>query len=350
MTRLQHILSLFHDKSGFNELSSSEIHRGLEGKNENISLVTVKRELSSLEKEGYIESIGQGRSTAYRMTNKGRLLMPVDVSVHLIKDPDKRGHEGYNFELFKNTTFDIFSTQELDTLEKATAYYRQKIQGVSDTINQKELERFVIELSWKSSKIEGNTYTLLDTEKLLVNHLEAPGHSHEEAVMILNHKKAFYYIIHGKQQFKLLNRKIIEEVHSLLVEDLNVARNIRLKPVGVTGSAYRPLDNEYQLAEALQDLCDAVNRTSNEYTKALLIILGISYLQPFEDGNKRTARLLGNAILIAYNFSPLSYRSVDEFSYREAMLVFYELNSIMPFKKIFIEQYEFSAHNYTIHV
>lgn len=75
---------------------------------------------------------------------------------------------------------------------------------------------------------------------------------------------------------------------------------------------------------------------------------GLSYIQPFEDGNKRTSRLLANAILLAYNYAPLSYRSVDENDYREAILVFYELNSIMPFKKIFISQYEFAAKNYAV--
>ncbi len=84
------------------------------------------------------------------------------------------------------------------------------------------------------------------------------------------------------------------------------------------------------------------------YAKALLTLLGISYIQPFEDGNKRTARLMANAILLAHSCAPLSYRSVDENDYREAMLVFYELNSIMPFKKIFIDQYMFAAENYLV--
>jgi Fic family protein len=76
--------------------------------------------------------------------------------------------------------------------------------------------------------------------------------------------------------------------------------------------------------------------------------VGISYIQPFEDGNKRTARLMANAILLAHDCAPLSYRSVEENDYREAQMVFYELNSIMPFKKIFIDQYIFSAQNYAV--
>ncbi|MEN9524156.1 MAG: hypothetical protein RL536_225 [Candidatus Parcubacteria bacterium] len=123
---------------------------------------------------------------------------------------------------------------------------------------------------------------------------------------------------------------------------------LREKAVGVTGSIYRPLDNIHQISEALQKLTEAVNRASSPYTKALIALLGLSYIQPFEDGNKRTSRLLCNAILLAHECSPLSYRSVDENSYRGSILVFYELNSIVPFKKIFLEQYVFSAKNYVV--
>lgn len=92
----------------------------------------------------------------------------------------------------------------------------------------------------------------------------------------------------------------------------------------------------------------AISKMRSPYAKAMLALLGISYIQPFEDGNKRTARLAANAVLLAYKCAPLSYRSIDESDYREASLVFYELNSIMPFKKIFISQYEFAAKNYAV--
>ncbi len=88
----------------------------------------------------------------------------------------------------------------------------------------------------------------------------------------------------------------------------------------------------------------------NAFSKALTILLGISYIQPFEDGNKRVARLLCNAALLSDDCAPLSYRSVDENNYRESILVFYEKNSLMPMKKIFIEQYLFSADNYLVGV
>jgi len=118
--------------------------------------------------------------------------------------------------------------------------------------------------------------------------------------------------------------------------------------VGITGTHYRPLKNEVQIREALELLFNYIDSTNSVYEKAILSVLGVSYIHPFVDGNKRTSRLLGNAILISKNYVPLSYRSVDDRDYKEACLVFYEQNSIEPFKKLFIDQYIFAANNYNI--
>jgi len=264
-------------------------------------------------------------------------------------DPDKRyGQKQFNFELFSEMPTSIMSDEELKNLSEATAKYNKKTKDISPTIQKKELERLVIELSWKSSKIEGNTYTLLDTEKLILENKRAEGHSKEEAQMILNHKDAFNYIHQNSAQFKTVTKKNIEEIHSIIVKDLGVGLGLRSKIVGVTGSIYRPIDNTHQIIDALEKLHEAVSRITTPYEKALIALLGISYIQPFEDGNKRTARLMTNAILFAHNCAPLSYRSIDENDYHEAMLVFYELNSLIPMKNIFIDQYLFAAENYAI--
>jgi Fic family protein len=250
--------------------------------------------------------------------------------------------------LIKNFPESIFTDKETLVLETATKEYKQRTTGLPDVIRKKELERLIIELSWKSSKIEGNTYTLLDTEKLILENKAAPGKTKDETQMILNHKEAFEFVQKNKDQFKKLNRGVVEGLHKILVKKLGVGFNLRKKPVGVTGSIYRPLDNEFQIAEALNDLTTKIVNTPSPYIKALLALIGISYIQPFDDGNKRTGRLLANAILMANNLAPLSYRSVEEKDYREATLVFYELNSVIPFKKIFISQYDFAARNYAV--
>ncbi|MBQ6704449.1 MAG: Fic family protein [Opitutales bacterium] len=208
------------------------------------------------------------------------------------------------------------------------------------------MERLGIDLSWKSSQIEGNTYTLLETEKLLKENEEARGRTKEEAQMLLNHKEALRFLVENEDYLENLAVSRIEDVHSLLVKNLNVQRNIRTTRVGITGTNYRPLDNEFQIREALNDTCNLINAKQNVFEKALLAILLISYIQPFSDGNKRTARIVCNALLLANRHCPLSFRTVDSLDYKEALLIFYEQNNLSAFKKIFIEQVEFAVKTY----
>ena len=329
--------------------SSSEIHAALTEQKETLSLVTVKRSLSEMLKSGLLVVSGSGRSTAYKPSIIGRLFAGVNAREYCEIEPDKRyGKPSFNFDLLSGFPQTLFSEEESTQLEQATDEYRRRKKGQPESIRKKELERLTIELSWKSSKIEGNTYTLLDTENLILKNKKAEGKTKEEAKMILNHKDAFEFVLANAGRFKKINRALLEELHKLLVKELGVGFNLRNKPVGVVGSIYQPIDNKYQISEEIDSLSSAIKRIDSPYAKALLAKIGIAYIQPFEDGNKRTSRLLANAVLLAYGLVPLSYRSVDEREYREAILVFYELNSIESIKKIFISQYDFAAKNYAL--
>ena len=330
-------------------LSSSAIHAKIVDEGDKISLVTIKRTLSDMVKSNLLILSGSGPSTSYEVSVIGHLFVSVDARKYCVVEPDKRfGLKRYNFELISSMPMNIFNKDELKVLDIATREYRKRTKNISVAIQKKELERLIIELAWKSSKIEGNTYTLLDTEKLILENKEAKGHDREEAQMILNHKEAFNFIHQNPSFFHELTRTNLEKLHAVLVKDLSINLGLRKKPVGVLGSKYIPLDNGYQIEEAVKDLSGAVSRVKTPYAKALLALVGISYIQPFEDGNKRTARLMANALLVSHSLAPLSYRSVDENEYREAILVFYEINSIMSLKKIFIDQYEFAATNYAV--
>ena len=116
--------------------------------------------------------------------------------------------------------------------------------------------------------------------------------------------------------------------------------------MGITGTAYTPPDNEFQIREYLEKSCDLINTKKSVFEKAMLTVLLISYIQPFEDGNKRAGRITGNAILIENGYCPLSYRSVTPLEYKKAMIIFYEQNNIEAYKKLFMEQYEFAIRNY----
>ena len=342
----QKILALFLKKG---TAKSSEIHAEISKLGETVSLVTVKRALSKMVDVGVLSSVGSGRSASYYISSIGRIFADVDAHSYCSADPDKRyGLKKYNFDLLCSLPERIFSDNELLDLDSATAEYKKRTEQSPQAIQKKELERMIIELSWKSSKIEGNTYTLLDTEKLILENKEAEGHSKKEAQMILNHKDAFNYIHNNSDQFRTVTKKNLENLHAILAKDLGVGLGLREKPVGVVGSIYSPLDNIYQITESVEALGTAVSRMSTAYDKSLVALLGVGYIQPFEDGNKRTSRLMANALLLSHGLAPLSYRSVDENEYREAMLVFYELNSAMPFKKIFMSQYDFAARNYAV--
>lgn len=123
-------------------------------------------------------------------------------------------------------------------------------------------------------------------------------------------------------------------------------KGIRKRRVGITGTNYYPLDNEYQIREALEDSCRLINGKENIFEKALLALVLLSYIQVFSDGNKRIARITSSAILIANKYCPISFRTVDFSDYKKAMLVFYEQNNISAFKKIFIDQFAFAVQTY----
>lgn len=350
MTKITHRQNLILDFIRKRDTASNkEIKEGLQEKIGLLDRVTIIRDLEALIAQSLIKQTGKGRNVRYEENIKNKLLIFFDVEGYFGIPTDKRNlsNERFNFKVFKYLNNSLFSETEFNKLDKLNNDYQKRIENLSPVILKKEFERLTIELSWKSSQIEGNTYSLIDTEILIKENKEAKGHTKEEAQMILNHKKALDYILDKKSEFKKMTLGKIENIHSLIVENMGVKKNIRKGLVGITGTKYRPLDNEFQIEEALEKMILVVNKKEiHPLIKSLMSILLISYIQPFEDGNKRTARLLGNAILLANNYCPLSYRSIDENDYKKATLLFYEQNSARFFKELFIQQFEFSLNNY----
>lgn len=164
--------------------------------------------------------------------------------------------------------------------------------------------------------------------------------------MLLNHKEALDFILENPDYLNPLQVSKIEDIHSVLIKELDVERNLRKRRVGISGTNYKPLDNEFQIIEALERTCQLINGKQNVFEKSLLALVLISYIQPFMDGNKRTARIVSNAILINQRYCPISFRTVDAVEYKKAMLLFYEQNNISSFKEIFINQFEFAVNTY----
>lgn len=313
-----------------------------------VSERTIKRDLAELVKTEVLTTRGGGRSLTYEVRLPGRFFLPIETNSYNEIDPDKRAGvlPDYQFSLWQEWPDTLFNRDERTKLAAHTVSYQTKVAAQSADIRQRELERFVIELSWKSSRIEGNTYTLLDTELLLREGIASKSNTKEETQMILNHKTAFTFVREEFTRGKALTRAHLEKIQSLLLFELLTDIGFRKSAVGITGSRYRPLSNQYQIIEATDLLIETINNRDSVFDKALTALLGISYLQPFVDGNKRTARLVANGLLLAGGAAPLSYRNVDESDYRASLLVFYEQLSVVPMKHIFIEQYAFAVLNY----
>ncbi len=329
-------------------LSQKEIQEKFKNFEKEVSKITILRDLDILIDEGFLERIGKGRATKYQITSR-EFFRPIDIEDYFQKGPDERDgvHERFDFEIFeKFKKYPLFTEEEFSFLQSLNEKYQKNLQHIDLISIEKEFERFIIEFSWKSSQFEGNTYTLLETDFLLTEGKESLGHTKEEAVMILNHKKTFDYIRSNIQKFQKLNIQEIENVHKLLMQDLLVFFDLRQHPVGITGTKYKPLDNIYQIRETLEKLCGLTNDFSHVFSKALTSLALISYIQPFNDGNKRTSRIVSNALLLAHNTCPLSYRNVSETEYKKAILLFYEQQNLSYLKKLFMSQFEFSVNTY----
>ncbi len=325
--------------------SSPEIHKGI-GKG---SYATVKRVIANLLESGQIISEGQRRATRYWVSPANQLLGYIDMDAYFEKEIDERDiREVFNFQLIREvlTNADIFTVDEASNLQQLQDEFRRNVAHMSQDVYNKEMERLAIDLSWKSSQIEGNTYSLLETERLLKDKETAAGKPKDDATMLLNHKEALNFIIDNPDYVVPLTIARIEDIHSILVKDLPVERNLRQRRVGISGKNYKPLDNEHQIREALEDMCHLINNKKNIFEQSLLALVLLSYIQAFNDGNKRTARIVSNAILIANQYCPISFRTIDSVEYKKAMLIFYEQNNISVFKEIFMEQFRFAVKTY----
>lgn len=310
---------------------------------------TMKRLIATAVQDGDILVEGKARATRYRLSAQAHLLMPLNLDTYFAQDVDERQVQtSFNFDLIRTQlpAVTLFTDEEMALLQELQVEFRRHVGEMTDNEYRKEMERLGIDLSWKSSQIEGNTYSLLETERLLRESKTADGKTKEEAVMLLNHKDALRFILDNPDYLKVLTVSHIEDIHQLLTKELSVDKGIRHRRVGITGTNYHPLDNEFQIREAMRDTCDLINGKENIFEKALLTLVLLSYIQPFSDGNKRTARITSNAILIANGYCPLSFRSVDSIDYKKAMLIFYEQNNIFAFKQIFIEQFAFAVREY----
>jgi hypothetical protein len=211
------------------------------------------------------------------------------------------------------------------------------------------LDRLLVDLSWASSRLEGNTYSLLDTKRLIEEGQAAEGKDAAETQMILNHKTAIEYLVDSAEELKL-NRQVVLNLHSMLSDNLlpdpSASGRIRRRAVGIHHSVYNPPDTPQQIEEYFQRVVETAAAIRESFEQAFFTMVHLSYLQPFEDVNKRVSRLAANIPLFRQNLCPLSFVDVPERAYIDGLLGVYELNRVDLLRDVFVWAYERSAQRY----
>ena len=201
-----------------------------------------------------------------------------------------------------------------------------------------------------SSRLEGNTYSLIDTKRLVEFGQKAEGREYFEAQMILNHKAAIEFLVSSVEEIAF-NRYTILNLHALLANNLlndpTAPGRLRRIPVGIEKSVYYPPETSQLIEECFNQLLATAAAIRDPFEQAFFIMAQLPYLQPFDDVNKRVSRVAANISLIKSNLSPLSFTDVPREIYTDAMLGVYELNKLDLLKEVFIWAYERSAARYT---
>jgi len=216
------------------------------------------------------------------------------------------------------------------------------------TYFRKILDRLLIDLSWNSSRLEGNTYSFLETERLLRLGAEADGRATEETLMILNHKAAIEMLADQPEELGF-NRYSLCNLHALLGQGIirdDLIGRLREEAVGIAGSVFQPLDGPQLIEEQFRVLLAKADAIADPFEQAFFAMVHLPYLQPFADANKRVSRLAANLPLLRHNLCPLSFVDMPQDDYIKAMLAVYELNRIEYLREVFVWAYERSCARY----
>lgn len=257
---------------------------------------------------------------------------------------------GYN-----RTFLDAYKPNETSYLPAETRQHLAQLGQSPDgakpagTYVRQIYSRLLIDLSWNSSRLEGNTYSLLETERLIELGEAAEGKDAREAQMILNHKAAIELLVEQAEEVGF-NRYTILNLHALLSDNLladpQASGRLRAIPVAVAGTVYRPLEIPQLIEECFQRILDTAAAIEDPFEQSFFVMVHLPYLQPFEDVNKRVSRLAANLPFVRANLSPLSFVDVPERAYTDGVLGVYELNRVELLRDVFIWAYERSCARY----
>ena len=334
---------------------------------------TLQYRLKSLVDDGRLVMEGSGRWTRYRaprdvslsartsfgairatadLRAPGPTLSQIgeDIRAHVRRPPEERTPVGYDRDFLDsyrpNRTFLLSADERKQLWEIGRPETAEQPAG---TYARRILDRLLINLSWNSSRLEGNTYSLLDTARLIEAGEEAEGKDRRETQMILNHKEAIEFLVDSAAEIGF-NRYTILNLHALLADNLlpdpDAAGRLRFIGVGIEGSVFHPLEAPQVIEECFDGILARAEAIDDPFEQAFFAMVQLPYLQPFDDVNKRVSRLAANIPLIKANLVPLSFEEVSRALYTEAILGVYELNRTELLRDLFLWAYRRTAARY----
>jgi Fic/DOC family protein len=273
-----------------------------------------------------------------------------DMRAYLSQPVNARKPVGYNRDFLDsyhpNETFYLSEEQRASLAQIGKPNFKEQAAG---TYAKQILNRLLIDLSWNSSRLEGNTYSLLDTTRLIELGEAAEGRDRLEAQMIVNHKDAIEFLVNDAESIGF-NRYTILNLHGILAQNLlpdpGAPGRLRHMGVGIGQSTFHPLELPQLIEECFNEVLEKTAAVDDPFEQALFAMVQLPYLQPFDDVNKRVSRLSANIPFIKRNLSPLSFIDVPRAVYMDAILGVYELNKVDLLKDVFIWAYERSAARY----
>ncbi len=341
-----------------------------------VSRRTLQRRLGELADRKHISATGQGKARLYRALGSvdidltqnetvasGAEIYAPTVEIHVPITPAGREVIDYvrqPIQLRKPVGYDREFLEAYRPNETAylPAEIRQHLHNIgrspdgerpAGTHARDILGRLLIDLSWASSRLEGNTYTRLDTQNLIELGQAAAGKDRREAQMILNHKAAIELLVEQAEDVGF-NPFTFYNLHALLSENLladpNESGRLRNRIVEVSGTVFHPLGIPQQIDAYFHMILAKADAIADPFEQAFFIMVHIPYLQPFVDVNKRVSRLGANIPLIRRNLCPLSFIDVPERAYVEGTLGVYEMKRVELLRDVFVWAYERSCQRY----
>lgn len=340
-------------------ISRSDIAEALSEKG---SPRTLQSRLRYLVDHGRAITEGQGRGVKYLAGNASTATAPQYVELlplskaakeirQLVSQPlPKRKIVGYNRDFL-----DSYRPNETTYLSDEERARLHEIGAVpigsqpAGTYARKIIDRLLIDLSWNSSRLEGNTYTLLDTKRLIDFGKVAEGKDRTDAQMILNHKEAIEFLVNAAEEISF-NKYTLLNLHGLLANNLlsnsQAEGRLRFIEVGIQGSSFQPLAIPQVIEECAEQLLNTAQAIKDPFEQSFFVMVQLPYLQPFDDVNKRVSRLAANIPLIKANLIPLTFLDVPKDLYTQAMLGVYELNRVELLRDVYLWAYQRSAERY----